>query len=166
MTEARRRMLPMPAEVQTQMLAGQIPEGQGMGTNIPGRARSRDQLRSNPSRSPNSPSPSRRVLAPLPKRLVKRVNNLPKRAPLPVFLFLEANRRTTATFSPSSSSSTPVLQASRPRLVAKSTSGFRDSTPRNLAGNKAGSSAPDPSQVWNRNKREMPREFVHQHPAL
>jgi hypothetical protein len=82
------------------------------------------------------------------------------RASLPVFLFPEANGRTTATFSPSSSSSTPVLQASRPRLVAKSTSGFRDSTPRSLTGNKAGSSAPDPSQVWNRNRRETPRKFV------
>ena len=48
-------------------------------------------------------------------------------------------------------SSTP-----RPRLVAKSGSGLRDSAPRNAAstnGNKAGV-APDASAVWNKNRRK------------
>jgi hypothetical protein len=45
--------------------------------------------------------------------------------------------------------------APRPRLVAKSGSGLRDSAPRNAAttnGNKAGV-APDASAVWNKNRR-------------
>jgi hypothetical protein len=47
--------------------------------------------------------------------------------------------------------------APRPRLVAKSGSGLRDSAPRNAAstnGNKAGA-APDASAVWNKNRRKL-----------
>ncbi|CAG8954799.1 hypothetical protein HYFRA_00004724 [Hymenoscyphus fraxineus] len=50
--------------------------------------------------------------------------------------------------------------APRPRLVAKSGSGLRDSTPRNSAtanGNKAGA-APDASAVWNKNRPAAPPE--------
>lgn len=59
----------------------------------------------------------------------------------------------------SSVSSTPA-QPSRPRLVAKTGSGLRDSTPasRSISG-KSGVSAPDPSQVWNRNRRKQ--KFGH-----
>jgi hypothetical protein len=53
-----------------------------------------------------------------------------------------------------SASSTP-----RPRLVAKSGSSLRDSTPRTAAtpnGGKMGS-APDANAVWNKNRRKQPR---------
>lgn len=56
------------------------------------------------------------------------------------------------------SSTTPLgtpPQSSRPRLVAKSTSGLRDSLSKS-GGNatKPGGGGPDPSQVWNRNRRK------------
>ena len=46
--------------------------------------------------------------------------------------------------------------APRPRLVAKSASGHRNSIPKALnMGTKAGKGAgPDPLQVWNRNRGE------------
>ncbi|KAI9052965.1 hypothetical protein LZ554_003236 [Drepanopeziza brunnea f. sp. 'monogermtubi'] len=59
------------------------------------------------------------------------------------------------TQTPASASS-----ALRPRLVAKSGSGLRDSAPRNTAaanGAKAGA-APDPSAVWNKNRPAPPVE--------
>ncbi|KAL1955291.1 hypothetical protein VTO42DRAFT_8823 [Malbranchea cinnamomea] len=65
-----------------------------------------------------------------------------------------------ASFS-SSPSTAPVQQTSRPRLVVKSTSGFRDSTPRSIGGGKAGSSAPDPGQVWNKNRPVQPAPTKH-----
>ncbi|KAE8450458.1 hypothetical protein EG329_006534 [Mollisiaceae sp. DMI_Dod_QoI] len=61
---------------------------------------------------------------------------------------------TTTQAGPSTSS------APRPRLVAKSGSGLRDSTPRNATaanGGKAGS-APDASAVWNKNRPAPPPE--------
>jgi hypothetical protein len=56
-----------------------------------------------------------------------------------------------------STSSTP-----RPRLVAKSGSGLRDSAPRTAAapnGAKMGS-APDANAVWNKNRRKQPNWIV------
>lgn len=46
--------------------------------------------------------------------------------------------------------------APRPRLVAKTGSGLRDSTPRSSASTNGGKpgSAPDPSAVWNKNRRK------------
>lgn len=61
---------------------------------------------------------------------------------------------TTSQVGPSTST------APRPRLVAKSGSGLRDSTPRNAAaanGGKPGS-APDASAVWNKNRPAPPPE--------
>ncbi|KAM5445658.1 hypothetical protein MaudCBS49596_007304 [Microsporum audouinii] len=53
--------------------------------------------------------------------------------------------------TPPSSTSTPL--SSRPRLVAKSGSGLRDSSPRtSTAGNKNVSGAPDANLVWNKNR--------------
>jgi hypothetical protein len=52
--------------------------------------------------------------------------------------------------------------AARPRLVAKSGSGLRDSAPRNAAaanGGKPGS-APDASAVWNKNRRMLSRSTM------
>lgn len=47
--------------------------------------------------------------------------------------------------------------APRPRLVAKTGSGLRDSAPRSSASTNGGKpgSAPDPSAVWNKNRREL-----------
>ncbi|EEP75884.1 predicted protein [Uncinocarpus reesii 1704] len=65
-------------------------------------------------------------------------------------------------FSTSNTSTTPTLQASRPRLVAKSTSSMRDSTPRPFGGNsRNGSGAPDPNQVWNKNRPVQPPPTKH-----
>lgn len=57
--------------------------------------------------------------------------------------------------STSSSSATTLQQTSRPRLVAKSAGGLRESTPKpaNVA-SKNGSGGPDPNQVWNKNRRK------------
>jgi hypothetical protein len=55
----------------------------------------------------------------------------------------------------SAQSGPSLSSAPRPRLVAKSGSGLRDSAPRNAAstnGNKTGA-APDASAVWNKNRR-------------
>lgn len=51
-----------------------------------------------------------------------------------------------------STSSTP-----KPRLVAKTVSGLRDSTPRNSTTGNGGKSggAPDASAVWNKNRRRL-----------
>lgn len=60
-----------------------------------------------------------------------------------------------ATSSPAQTPST--LAAPRPRLVAKSGSGLRDSSPRSSSagnGGKAGA-APDASAVWNKNRRML-----------
>lgn len=56
----------------------------------------------------------------------------------------------------STPSTTPVQHSSRLRLVSKSTSGL-SSTPRSLGGSRAGSTAPDPSQVWNKNRPAQPQ---------
>lgn len=58
---------------------------------------------------------------------------------------------------PAAGSSTPpmgqaMLSASRPRLVAKTGSGTRDSSPRLSAANGKPGSAPDASVVWNKNR--------------
>lgn len=81
--------------------------------------------------------------------------------------FLAAKGTTTATPSKlgdkgvAASTTTPAIpstsSAPRPRLVAKSGSGLRDSAPRNSAaanGGKAGA-APDASAVWNKNRRRL-----------
>lgn len=53
-------------------------------------------------------------------------------------------------------------QSSRPRLVAKTTSGLRDSAAKAAAsGAKTGGTAPDPSQVWNKNRRRCKDCSVH-----
>lgn len=50
--------------------------------------------------------------------------------------------------------------ALRPRLVAKSGSGLRDSTPRAAtAANGGNGSAPDASAVWNKNRRTSVNHF-------
>lgn len=57
---------------------------------------------------------------------------------------------------------TSTSSALRPRLVAKSGSGLRDSAPRASAtanGGKAGS-APDASAVWNKNRRTLQFSFM------
>jgi hypothetical protein len=59
----------------------------------------------------------------------------------------------TLSAAPSSASPQP---STRPRLVAKTTSGLRDSSSKPiLPGSKNAASAPDPSQVWNKNRREF-----------
>lgn len=58
---------------------------------------------------------------------------------------------------PSTTIQTPsASSAARPRLVAKSGSGLRDSAPRNAAATNGGKggSAPDASAVWNKNRRK------------
>jgi hypothetical protein len=51
--------------------------------------------------------------------------------------------------------------APRPRLVAKSGSGLRDSTPRTstTANGGKGGAAPDASAVWNKNRRTLQRQI-------
>ncbi|KAH7322953.1 hypothetical protein B0I35DRAFT_190787 [Stachybotrys elegans] len=70
---------------------------------------------------------------------------------------------------PSPSSSTPppgssTLSASRPRLVAKTGSGTKDSLPRfSTANGRKPASAPDPNVVWNKNRPPPvpePRKFT------
>ncbi|KAL2221633.1 hypothetical protein M432DRAFT_629883 [Thermoascus aurantiacus ATCC 26904] len=66
-----------------------------------------------------------------------------------------------ASASATTLSSTPP-QSSRPRLVAKSTSGLRDSASKaTLTGVKSGGTAPDPSQVWNKNRPAQPPPTKH-----
>ncbi|KAL2002938.1 hypothetical protein VTN02DRAFT_5471 [Thermoascus thermophilus] len=65
-----------------------------------------------------------------------------------------------------STSSTPLSsappQSSRPRLVAKTTSGLRDSAAKAAAsGAKTGGTAPDPNQVWNKNRPVQPPPAKH-----
>ncbi|KAJ5908897.1 hypothetical protein N7495_001579 [Penicillium taxi] len=59
-----------------------------------------------------------------------------------------------------STSTTPLgtpQPSSRPRLVAKTTAGMRDSLSKNGAsGAKPGGSGPDPNQVWNKNRPVQP----------
>ncbi|KAJ5286737.1 hypothetical protein N7478_002423 [Penicillium angulare] len=59
-----------------------------------------------------------------------------------------------------STSTTPLgtpQPSSRPRLVAKTTGGMRDSISRTGAGGaKSGGSGPDPTQVWNKNRPVQP----------
>ncbi|KAI1968043.1 hypothetical protein LOZ16_005378 [Ophidiomyces ophidiicola] len=67
-----------------------------------------------------------------------------------------------APFSTSNTSSVPAQQTSRPRLVAKTTSGLSNSAPRSLgSGTRIGSSSPDPSQVWNKNRPAQPPPTKH-----
>ncbi|EGD98032.1 hypothetical protein TESG_05424 [Trichophyton tonsurans CBS 112818] len=64
------------------------------------------------------------------------------------------------TSTPPSSTSTPL--SSRPRLVAKSGSGLRDSSPRtSTAGSKNVSGAPDANLVWNKNRPVQPPPTKH-----
>ncbi|KAJ5635638.1 uncharacterized protein N7484_008951 [Penicillium longicatenatum] len=64
-----------------------------------------------------------------------------------------------------SASTTPLgtpQPSSRPRLVAKTTSGMRDSTSKTGAGGaKSGGSGPDPNQVWNKNRPVQPPPQKH-----
>jgi hypothetical protein len=60
-----------------------------------------------------------------------------------------------ASFSSANSSGASLQQGSRPRLVAKSASGLRDSAPKSKnGGNRGGPGGPDPIQVWNKNRRK------------
>lgn len=56
-----------------------------------------------------------------------------------------------------SASTTPLgtpQPGSRPRLVAKTTSGMRDSISKTgIPGAKPSGTGPDPNQVWNKNRR-------------
>ncbi|KAF3483037.1 uncharacterized protein GIQ15_02361 [Arthroderma uncinatum] len=62
--------------------------------------------------------------------------------------------------TPPSSTSTPL--SSRPRLVAKSGSGLRDSSPRtSTVGSKNLSGAPDANLVWNKNRPVQPPPTKH-----
>ncbi|OJD19389.1 hypothetical protein AJ78_00659 [Emergomyces pasteurianus Ep9510] len=63
----------------------------------------------------------------------------------------------------SSASSTPsISQPAKPRLVAKSTGGLRDLTPKSTGiGNKNGNVGPDPNQVWNKNRPVQPPSTKH-----
>ncbi|KKZ62032.1 hypothetical protein EMCG_03494 [[Emmonsia] crescens] len=63
----------------------------------------------------------------------------------------------------SSASSTPsISQPAKPRLVAKSAGGLRDSTPKSTGiGNKNGNGGPDPNQVWNKNRPVQPPSTKH-----
>ncbi|KAG5292165.1 hypothetical protein I7I48_04179 [Histoplasma ohiense] len=64
----------------------------------------------------------------------------------------------------SSASSTPSIsqQPAKPRLVAKSTGGLRDLTPKPTGiGNKSGNGGPDPNQVWNKNRPVQPPSAKH-----
>ncbi|OJD27891.1 hypothetical protein ACJ73_00708 [Blastomyces percursus] len=62
----------------------------------------------------------------------------------------------------SSSSSTPsASQPAKPRLVAKSTGGLRDSTLKLTGiGSKSGNGGPDPNQVWNKNRPVQPKHLT------
>ncbi|KAJ5160728.1 uncharacterized protein N7482_007732 [Penicillium canariense] len=64
-----------------------------------------------------------------------------------------------------STSTTPLgtpQPSSRPRLVAKTTSGMRDSFSKAGAGGaKPGGSGPDPNQVWNKNRPVQPTPTKH-----
>lgn len=81
------------------------------------------------------------------------------------FLASKANPNVSSKTSdkPTAGSSTPptgsaTLSISRPRLVAKSGSGTGNSTPRFSALSNGGkpAAAPDPSAVWNKNRRRSP----------
>ncbi|KAK2853302.1 hypothetical protein FQN49_005202, partial [Arthroderma sp. PD_2] len=62
--------------------------------------------------------------------------------------------------TPPSSTSTPL--SSRPRLVAKSGSGLRDSSPRtSTVGSKTVAGAPDANLVWNKNRPVQPPPTKH-----
>ncbi|UNI20408.1 hypothetical protein JDV02_006498 [Purpureocillium takamizusanense] len=56
----------------------------------------------------------------------------------------------------------PTLSTSRPRLVAKTGSGARDSTPRfsSVVNGAKPATAPDPSVVWNKNRPPEPKKFT------
>ena len=59
---------------------------------------------------------------------------------------------------PSSSTQPSVAnmqQGSRPRLVAKSTSGLRDTGSKSFKSGGKNNAGPDPMQVWNKNRREL-----------
>jgi hypothetical protein len=63
-----------------------------------------------------------------------------------------------ATTSPALTTST--LAAPRPRLVAKTASGLRDSAPRSSTTGPGGNAAPDASAVWNKNRRMLKQSGV------
>ena len=81
------------------------------------------------------------------------------------FLASKANPTGTSSKSsdkPATGSSTPpigsvTLSVSRPRLVAKTGNGVRDSAPRFSSAVNGGkpATAPDPSVVWNKNRRML-----------
>ncbi|KAL1962915.1 hypothetical protein VTN77DRAFT_9093 [Rasamsonia byssochlamydoides] len=65
------------------------------------------------------------------------------------------------TLSSSSSSASPQ-PSTRPRLVAKTTSGLRDSASKPITtGLKSAGTGPDPSQVWNKNRPVQPPPTKH-----
>ncbi|PGH02966.1 hypothetical protein AJ79_07503 [Helicocarpus griseus UAMH5409] len=77
---------------------------------------------------------------------------------------LQASRASTDNKTPfSSASSTPsISQPAKPRLVAKTTGGLRDSGTKSSAiGSKIGGSGPDPNQVWNKNRPVQPTPAKH-----
>ena len=57
--------------------------------------------------------------------------------------------------TPSAPSGSLTTAAARPRLVAKTGSGLRDSNPRSTSAGNGGKpgAAPDASAVWNKNRR-------------
>jgi hypothetical protein len=67
---------------------------------------------------------------------------------------IETMLKIAATLSATSSSASPQ-PTSRPRLVAKTTSGLGSSSKPISAGFKGPSSGPDASQVWNKNRRKF-----------
>ncbi len=74
--------------------------------------------------------------------------------------FLAAKAAPSKPGDKAAATSTPAVSLtstlSRPRLVAKTGSGLRDSTPRTASSSNGGKpgTAPDASAVWNKNRRE------------
>ncbi|XP_044717820.1 uncharacterized protein HRG_08462 [Hirsutella rhossiliensis] len=70
------------------------------------------------------------------------------------------DKPTTGTSTPPPGSAT--LSVSRPRLVAKTGSGARDSAPRSSSAVNGGkpATAPDPNVVWNKNRPPEPKKFT------
>lgn len=121
-----------------------------MADNIFGPVRSRSRLLSSPCRLRNLLCPRRPELWPL-RSLARnvcslRTHNYFMQYADVFFLFLA-----TLSAAPSSASPQP---STRPRLVAKTTSGLGSSSKHAAAGLKGPSGGPDASQVWNKNRRK------------
>lgn len=71
--------------------------------------------------------------------------------------FIAANMREVSSLSPQTATNTPaILSFAKPRLVAKSTSGIRDSSPARLGTSAPGgikTAAEAQRAVWNKNQR-------------